>query len=195
MAHGKSLSLFIDRLQWPHKQSRLLTHFFPQDNNTGLVLQVLVSFERRSVLKLGSTFAAVTMTDVSQRTAVADTDPYVIERYVMSLVVQKDLHATLLHPTRESNPTMLRFWMAHTHPSGDWESSIREQLSIEQRRLNILASGIYGSDNRLELGREYVDYLRKSQKRTESNTKDGITLGQVGDKEFDLDEDMMGDLR
>lgn len=159
------------------------------------MLQVLLAFERQSVLKLGSTFAAVTMTDVSQRTAVTDTDAYVMERYVMSLVVRKSLHATLLHPTRESDLTMLRFWIAHTLPSAGWETSVREQLSIEQRRLEILASGIHGSDNRLELGKEYVDYLRKSQSRNESNANDGITLGKVGDKEFDIDEDMMGDLR
>ncbi|KAL1967750.1 hypothetical protein VTN77DRAFT_2439 [Rasamsonia byssochlamydoides] len=161
------------------------------DNNTGLVLQVLCAFRRHSVLKLGATFSAVTMADVSRRASLAARDPFETELFVLSLVVSGKLNATLLDPRYASSSTLLRF--STLLPSSDavLEKSIREQLLVERQKLRALANNVQGSDKRLELGKEFVDYLRKSQKRNDSTSKDG----KAGGRDLDFDEDMMSDLR
>jgi COP9 signalosome complex subunit 3 len=166
-----------------------------QDNNAGLVLQVLRAFERHSVLKLGSTFAAVTMTDIPPHSFLSAKTSNELERYVMSLVVRQNISATLLQPANIWNPTMLRFRTATVDPSSSWETSIRDHLFTERQKIKNLNNSIQGSDIRLEVSREYLDYLRKNQKRRENNSKDGVALAKVGEQDVDVDEDMMSDLR
>ncbi|KKA20529.1 COP9 subunit 3 [Rasamsonia emersonii CBS 393.64] len=100
---------------------------------------------------------------------------------------------TFLSLLYASNSTMLRF--SSLLPSSDavLEKSIRQRLLVEQQKLRVLANNVQSSDMRLELGKEYVDYLRKSQKRNDSTSKDG--LGKAGGRDLDFDEDMMSDLR
>lgn len=157
------------------------------------MLQVLAAFRWHSVLKLGATFSAVTIADVSRRASLVARDLFETELFVLSLVASGKLNATLLNPRYASNSTMLRF--SSLLPSSDavLEKSIRQRLLVEQQKLRVLANNVQSSDMRLELGKEYVDYLRKSQKRNDSTSKDG--LGKAGGRDLDFDEDMMSDLR
>jgi hypothetical protein len=50
---------------------------------------------------------------------------------------------------------------------------------------------VQGTDIKLELGREYIDSLRK--RRKDGGGRDGIPTENIN-SEFDIDEDMMGDL-
>ncbi|KAL1976431.1 hypothetical protein VTN31DRAFT_2713 [Thermomyces dupontii] len=164
------------------------------DNNTGLVLQVLRAFQKHSVLKLGSTFAALTMADIANRTHLAAGNLEEVERSVVTLVTQGELNATLLHSTQGSESTMVRFWTAHTKPTADLEDTLRQRLAEEREKLHNLAKNVQGSDYRMELGTEYIDYLRRNQKKRERAARDGgASAGKVTD--FDSDEDMMSDLR
>lgn len=164
------------------------------DNNTGLVLQVLVAFRRYSVLRLGSTFAALNIADVARRTSPDPPDVEETEMFVASLITSRTLDATLLHSNYGKGLTMLRFSAAASSIDASLEASIRERLIQEKQRLMVLMDNIEESDMKLELSKEHVDHLRKSQKRKDSAAKDGASMVKEGN-DFDIDEDMMGDLQ
>ncbi|QKX58965.1 uncharacterized protein TRUGW13939_06093 [Talaromyces rugulosus] len=168
------------------------------DKNTGLVQQVLLAFRKQSVLRLSSTFAAVTTIDVSRRALSGTMDTNATERYILSLAIQKQLSASLSHLPGESKPSMLRFSTAGNTQSTELESDLEKRLLLQQQKLSLLVHNIRTSDIKLELGREYLDYLRRGQKHNEGMSKDGgqsgKTKGQDIDPDLDFDEDMMGDM-
>lgn len=134
------------------------------------------------------------MADIANRTHLAAGNLEEVERSVVTLVTQGELNATLLHSTQGSESTMVRFWTAHTKPTADLEDTLRQRLAEEREKLHNLAKNVQGSDYRMELGTEYIDYLRRNQKKRERAARDGgASAGKVTD--FDSDEDMMSDLR
>lgn len=76
------------------------------------------------------------------------------------------------------------------------EADLEKRLLLQQQKLNLLVQNIRASDSKLELGKEYIDYLRRGQKSSDSVSKDGGQSGKVKgqDIDLDLDEDMMGDM-
>ncbi|CRG84672.1 COP9 signalosome complex subunit 3 [Talaromyces islandicus] len=168
------------------------------DKNTGLVQQVLLAFRKQSVLRLSSTFAAVTTTDVSKRALSGTMDTDATERYILSLAIQKQLSASLSHLPGESKPSMLRFSTAGNTQSTELEADLEGRLLLQQQKLNLLVQNIRTSDRKLELGKEYLEYLRRGQKHNDSMSKEGNqsgrTKGQDIDPDLDFDEDMMGDM-
>ncbi|KAL2001440.1 hypothetical protein VTN02DRAFT_1776 [Thermoascus thermophilus] len=165
------------------------------DKNTGLVLQVLVAFRKYSVLRLGSTFAALTIADVAHRTSPDPPDVEETEMFVASLIMSRTLDATLLHSNYGKCPTMLRFSAAASSTDASLEASIRNQLIQERRRLMLLMVNVEESDRKLELSKEHVDHLRRSQKRKDNTVKNGGPNVVRDGNDFDVDEDMMGDLQ
>lgn len=158
------------------------------------MLQVLRAFQKHSVLKLGSTFAALTIADIVNRTHLAAGNVAEVERSVINLVTRGELNATLLHSTQGSESTMVRFGAADTKPAADLEDTLRKHLVEEREKLYNLAKYVRASDYRMELGTEYIEYLRRNQKKREKAAKDGGgAAGKITD--FDFDEDMMSDLR
>jgi COP9 signalosome complex subunit 3 len=159
------------------------------------VLQVLTALRWHSVLKLGATFSAVTMAGISRRACLAARELFEIELFVLSLVVSGKLNATVLNARYASSSTMLRFSVVLSSTDAVMEESIRQQLLVERQKLQAFSSNVQGSDKRLELGKEYIDHLRKSQPRNDSTSKDVSAMVQGGERDLDFDEDMMSDLR
>lgn len=156
---------------------------------------MLVAFRRYSVLRLGSTFAALTIADVAHRTSPDPPDVEDTEMFVASLIMSRTLDATLLHSNYGKGPTMLRFSAAASSTDASLEASIRNQLIQERRRLMLLMDNVEESDRKLELSKEHVDHLRRSQKRKDNTAKDGGPNVVRDGNDFDIDEDMMGDLQ
>jgi COP9 signalosome complex subunit 3 len=125
-------------------------------------------------------------------------DTNATEQYILSLAIQKQLSASLSHLPGESKPSMLRFSTAGNTQSTELESDLEKRLLLQQQKLNLLVHNIRTSDKKLELGREYLDYLRRGQKHNEGMSKDGgqsgKNKGQDIDPDLDFDEDMMGDM-
>ncbi|KAK2762787.1 hypothetical protein FQN54_000961 [Arachnomyces sp. PD_36] len=167
------------------------------DNNTGLVLQVLGAFRKFSVLKLERTFTALSIPDVIARAELNDKTVEETEAFVASLIASGELKGTLLQPDDPSQPKILRFSTPTSDTSS--ETQIRDDLEAQKQRLTKLLSHIQASDNKLELGREYVEHMRRDKKRKMTAGKEGAvasaTVGIGGGGEFDFDEDMMGDLQ
>jgi COP9 signalosome complex subunit 3 len=168
---------------------------FMQDKNNGLVQQVLLNFRRQAVRGLGSTFAAVTTADVSQRALSNTMDVLETERYIVALAIQEGFSTSLVHPSKEPKASMLRFLTDRMEPSIDLEVSLEEQLKLQHQKLELLVRSVQASDRKLELSKEYVNYLRKAQKRNEGTSKDGGFVGRQKDQSIDIDEDMMDGLQ
>ncbi|KAJ9223049.1 hypothetical protein DTO169C6_4523 [Paecilomyces variotii] len=162
------------------------------DNNTGLVLQLVPALRKFSILKLGTTFAALTIGDVARRTSPEPSDIRETEAFVASLIMSRTLSATLLHSSDPSDPTMLRFSTDAHNSDTSSEAKISEQLSLERKRLKALVTQIDETESRLELSREYLDNLRRNLRRKEDSAKEGPTLISRGGG--DIDEDIMDDL-
>uniref|UniRef100_A0A093XQN9 COP9 signalosome complex subunit 3 n=1 Tax=Talaromyces marneffei PM1 TaxID=1077442 RepID=A0A093XQN9_TALMA len=166
------------------------------DNNYGLVQQVLLSFRKKAVRCLGDTFAAVTTSDVSQRALSNSMDVRETERYIVALAVQEGFSTSLIHPSKDPNTSMLRFLTDQSEPSIDLEISLEEQLQSQHQKLELLIRNIQTSDSKLELAKEYISHLRKTQKRTDAASKDAAGLsGRKREQNVDIDEDMMDELQ
>jgi COP9 signalosome complex subunit 3 len=165
------------------------------DNNTGLVEQVLAACRQHSILKMGNTFAALTMTDLSHRTMLNDVNFKEDELLASSLIISRKLNATLLNRKDAFGSTMLRF--STYVPSTDFhkETSIQQPLLIERQRLMVLCANVNESDKRLQLTKEHINTLRKGLKRNDNGPRDGSTLSKGASPEFDFEEDMMADLQ
>ncbi|GAD98623.1 COP9 signalosome complex subunit 3 [Paecilomyces variotii No. 5] len=162
------------------------------DNNTGLVLQLVPALRKFSILKLGNTFAALTISDVAHRTSPEPNDIKETETFVASLIMSGALNATLLHSSQSSDLTMLRFNVDTRSSNTLPETKINEQLNREQERLKDLLTMIEETESRLELSKEYTDNLRRNQRRKEDSMKEGPSLVSRGGG--DIDEDIMDDL-
>ncbi|KAF4961002.1 hypothetical protein F66182_18246 [Fusarium sp. NRRL 66182] len=79
------------------------------DNNNGLVQQVLLTFRKKAVRNLGNTFAAVTTANVSQRALSNSMNVQETERYIVALTAQEGFSTSLIHLSKDPNTSMLRF--------------------------------------------------------------------------------------
>ncbi|KAH8704691.1 putative COP9 subunit 3 [Talaromyces proteolyticus] len=164
------------------------------DKNTGLVQQALLAFRKQSVLRLSATFAAVTTIDVARRALSNMIDINATEQYILSLAIQQQIFASLLHLTGEQESSIIRFSSSRNKQSTEQETYLDSHLLFQQRKLESLVQHIQASDRKLELGREYVDYLRRGQRHNDSMSKDGVQSSRMKGQDIDIDEDMMGDM-
>ncbi|KAK2738735.1 hypothetical protein FQN55_000452 [Onygenales sp. PD_40] len=158
------------------------------DNNMGLVSQVLIAFRRSSILKLEKTFAALSIPDLASYLAPGDETTDI---FVAGLITEGRLRGCLMQPSNLSEPTILRFTPSASNLGHSAEIQFQTYLTSQRNRLETLVRNVNGTDLKLELGREYVENLRKASRRAEADGRDG---GPAAGGGFDMDEDMMGDL-
>ncbi|EEP80828.1 predicted protein [Uncinocarpus reesii 1704] len=159
-----------------------------KDKNTGLVFQLLNALRRCSVLKLDQTFAALTLPDVL-RFSMSDQFDRVVEPFVVELLAARRLDARLFQASNSVDPTILRFGHSFATMGGAMETRLWDRLKAQKQRMDILLGNVYGTDVKLELGREYIEGLRKAKwRKNESDLGDNSAT-------VDFEEDMMADLR
>jgi COP9 signalosome complex subunit 3 len=161
-----------------------------QDKNTGLVSQLFEAYDKFVIVKLGKTFSALTMADVLQRTSSTAQSPLQIEEFVASLVMSGALRANLSHTPHENGTTMLRLSLGSRSDTCRQEH-IRAELIRARTALNAIAQGVTQTDQTLELSRENLQFLAKSQKW--SGNSDKISSSGEAGGGGDIDEDLMGD--
>ncbi|KAL2783015.1 signalosome subunit 3 [Aspergillus keveii] len=160
------------------------------DKNTGLVSQLFEAYDKFVIVKLGKTFSALTMADVLQRTSSTAQSPLQIEEFVASLVMSGALRANLSHTPHENGTTMLRLSLGSRSDTCRQEH-IRAELIRARTALNAIAQGVTQTDQTLELSRENLQFLAKSQKW--SGNSDKISSSGEAGGGGDIDEDIMGD--
>lgn len=149
-------------------------------------MQVYDAFRRFAVIKLGKTFAALSIPQVAQRTSPTPSDLAETERFVASLIAAGDLNATLSESGNSQQPAILRFTAYSA--SSDSEEALQRELALQSNDLTEMMKHVQDDDARIELSKEYIEYLRKLKRSKEAQEKDG------GGPD-DFDEDMMADLQ
>lgn len=166
-----------------------------EDFNTGLVRQVIDAFRYYSIRQLGSTYAALPITDVAQRTSHTGTDYAETGEYVSKLISNGQLNASIAKPTENASSWYLRFHES----SGDGPQSRSEQqqhdeLTRQMAKVQRLMTHLKEADRKFGLSKEYIS----EQKRTAKGNENGLTGGEGSwapppDFTFEHDEDVMAD--
>jgi COP9 signalosome complex subunit 3 len=132
------------------------------------------------------------MPDIASRISLEHVNTEETEIFVASLISTGRLKASLVQSSDASSPTILRFTSSVPNSGFPAETRIKDDLVVQKSRLKTLMKNAQGTDIKLELGQEYIDSLRK--RRRDGGGRDGISAGNTN-SEFDIDEDMMGDLQ
>ncbi|EQL31954.1 COP9 subunit 3, variant [Blastomyces dermatitidis ER-3] len=101
-----------------------------------------------------------------------------------------NLRASLIHASDSSTPTVLRFTSSTANLGHLLEVKFSADLVTQRSRLETLLKNVRGTDIKLELGREYIESLRKAPRPSDVESRDRSTAG-VSNGE--MDEDVMGD--
>ncbi|KAJ5824415.1 hypothetical protein N7447_006755 [Penicillium robsamsonii] len=161
------------------------------DNNVGLVSQVRGAFFSQTVIKLGKTFAALTVADLSKQVVASPVCAEGIGSAVSSLIVSRALNATLVQTKDHAESSMLRFSSIHSLPRFSHELDLQSQLRQEMSLMESLVVNLGETNNNLGLSDEYVDSLHKGQVWSGSSEVNPIVGGEAG---LEMDEDLMGDM-
>ncbi|KAJ5543037.1 hypothetical protein N7535_005461 [Penicillium sp. DV-2018c] len=161
------------------------------DHNLGLVSQVMDAFFSQTVIKLGKTFAALTVADLIKQVFPSNVGEEAAESAISSLIMSRALDATLVQASDHAEPSMLRFSATHLLPLFSHELDLRSQLKQERRSMETLMGSLGETNNNLGLSDEYIDNLQKGHGWSGS----GDANSGAGDGPgHDIDEDLMGDV-
>ena len=167
-----------------------------QDRNIGIVLQVMDAFRRFSILKLGQTYAALTIAEVAQRTSDDPNDLDGTARYLMLMISNHQLNAALTK-AEDVGRWVLRFGASSTTgPLARTEEQLNEEINKQLTRTAILSNHVRELDRKMGLSKEYIEWAKKVPKDKELSPNGDLDRGPFqGPDEFGPeDEDMMEDL-
>ena len=171
-------------------------NIWSEDNNLGLVLQVLDASRRFAIIKLGSVFAALSIHEVASRTSPDPSDYAETEAYIMTLISSGQLKATLSNPSsKSSGQSILRFTANEATPTSPaQEAEFQRDLAKQMLRLKDLVAQVQEADKRFEMGKEYIEWKKKTRAKEEELAK--VQNGGIDNVTDDMmeDEDMMGDV-
>ncbi|OJD21574.1 hypothetical protein ACJ73_07085 [Blastomyces percursus] len=157
------------------------------DNNMGLVSQVLVAYQRFSIVKLEKTFAALSIPDI---TSYLGPDAQMTDIAIADLITTGQLRASLIHASESSTPTVLRFTSSTANLGHLSEVKFSAELGTQRNRLETLLKNVRETDIKLELGREYIESLRKAPRPSDVESRE---RSMAGVSNGEIDEDVMGD--
>ncbi|KAI9878809.1 MAG: hypothetical protein M1830_010493 [Pleopsidium flavum] len=167
------------------------------DCNDGLLCQVLDAFRRFSILKLQSTYLALSIPEIGVRTSPDHADHAETEAYIVSLISTGYLNATLSQSDDGSKPSILRFATTSTKdPQLQPEAAQYADLVKQTEKTVELAGHVRSTNTKLCLSKEYIEWSKKAKKTREAgkgSATDGTLVEMAGD-DYGEDEDMMADL-
>lgn len=157
-----------------------------------LVLQVLDAYQQYTIIKLKSTYAALPLPLVTQRTSPNSRNYAETAQYVAMMISRGQLNATLEKKTQDLHSWVLRFASSSgTGPHARSEKESYEELVSQAATTAKLAAHVRETDRKLSLSKEYINWMKQSKKDTESSANGGEDpLMMPGQFE---DEDIMGD--
>lgn len=159
-----------------------------EEGNYGLMVEVYEAFRKFAVLRLGKTFAALSLDEIAKRTS---PDPNSLEEtrsYLEGLIANGELSA-LITDSESSRSPILRFLPASA--SGKSEIQVETALASQTQELQMLLKHIQDTEHRMETSREYIDWLKKLKKMRDEEEKNGGSGNGRTATVDDVDEDMM----
>ncbi|KAJ9603660.1 hypothetical protein H2200_011846 [Cladophialophora chaetospira] len=158
-----------------------------EDGNYGLMVEVYQAFRKFAVLKLGRTFAALSVAEVARRSSPDPSNLDDTKAYLGALITSGALNAVITDGS--DGGQTLRF--SSSSASAKSESQIESALATRTQELQVLLKHVQDTEHRLEVTKEYVDYLKKLKKMKEDEKKTSGTGAGRSAAVDDVDEDMM----
>ncbi|KAL2441875.1 COP9 signalosome complex subunit 3 [Exophiala dermatitidis] len=179
------------------------TNIWQDEGNYGLIVEVYQAFRKFSVSRLGRIFGALPIAEVAKRTSPDPTNVDETRAYLQDLVEKGDVQATILQS--KQGVQILRFLSSSRTSSStitrtQTEAEVEKDLKDHTEHLQSLLGYVQDTEHRMEVSREYIDYLKKLKKIRDDDKKNangngngggtskGVGRGAAND---DIDEDMM----
>ena len=160
-----------------------------QDGNTGLVNELLNSQMRSYVLRLSRTFSAIPVSNIANNVG---SDAEAIAQYLETLIRDGLLNARLEQRDEYSGGTVLRFYLDPTQgPLAKSEKQQQQALFEQTLRTKQLAEQVKNADYRLTLTKEYVENVKRLNKRQGQGPD---AMDTAWDDGVDAEEDIMADM-
>ena len=150
--------------------------------------QVIASFRRFSVLKLGGVYATMRIADVAQRTSPNPTDFLGTADYVKGLIAAGELKGKVTEAGDDPGTWVLEFFDEADEELS--EAEMATHLLQTQLHVDTIRERVREANRRLGLTREYLDWKKKNEGQKGSA---GSGLDQIPDELIGIDEDMMVD--
>ncbi|EXJ94748.1 hypothetical protein A1O1_03145 [Capronia coronata CBS 617.96] len=166
-------------------------NIWQEEGNYGLMVEVFEAFRKFSVLRLGRTYDALPISEVARRTSPDASNVDETRVYLETLIAGGDVKAAI-SDADGTKDQILRFQPAATtfKPETEYE----RHLAVQTRELKSLLGHIQDTEHRMEVSKEYIDYLKKLKKAKDEEKKNpvlGASTARTATAADDVDEDMM----
>ncbi|KIW27912.1 uncharacterized protein PV07_07609 [Cladophialophora immunda] len=155
------------------------------DGNYGLAVEVFQAFRKFAVQRLSRTFAALSIAEVAKWTSPDPSNLAETKAYVDMLILNGDLSAVITDGPGGAQTLRFLPTSAATRP----EAQVESALAAQTRELQVLLKHVQDTEHRMEVSKEYIDYLKKL-KKVRDDKQAGKGSGRAAADE-DIDEDMM----
>ncbi|KAF2996503.1 hypothetical protein E8E13_005690 [Curvularia kusanoi] len=160
-----------------------------EDGNTGLIKAVSDSQMRAYVSRLSRTFSAIPVSNIARNVGGSADET---AQYLETLIEEGHLNARLEQTDKpETAGIVLRFFLDPAQgPLAKSEKQQQQALFEQTLRTNALADQVKDADYRLTLTKEYIENVRRQQKRQGAQGDAMDTAWDDGAEEEDIMVDM-----
>ncbi|KAI1476245.1 hypothetical protein K445DRAFT_316910 [Daldinia sp. EC12] len=164
------------------------TQIWSEDGNTGLVQEVLASYQKWQVLGLEQIYSKISLSEIRKQTTSAETGQALQKDEDVETLVQNMIISGMLNGVVEKNDDGTAF-LTFLSPSAQLsEKEFAKELAGTAERLKQLQPIFKATKERLGTSKEYIKHVAKEKTRADKNEPDP-TL--AFDAHVD-DEDLMG---
>lgn len=151
--------------------------------------QLLDNQYRFYISRLSRTYSAIPLASITNNIGGSVEELTV---YLETLVKEGHLNAQLERTNRPELGIVLRFFLDPTQgPLAKTEKQQQQALFEQTQRTNILAEQVKSADYRLSLTKEYIEHLKRVNKKAAANS--GEAMDTTWDDGVMDEEDLMGD--
>ncbi|KAF1848546.1 uncharacterized protein K460DRAFT_334779 [Cucurbitaria berberidis CBS 394.84] len=190
-AYEALVDAYVQLINLPKLKAQIKAgaEIWAEDGNTGLVAELLNSQMRTYVLQLSRTFSAIPVSNIANNVGASADE---IAQYLETLIKGGQLNARLEQTDRPNVGVVLRFYLDPTQgPLAKTETQQQQALLEQTLRTNMLVEQVKDADYRLTLSKEYIENLKRLNKR---QGQGGDAMDTAWDDSVDAEEDIMVDL-
>ncbi|KAF2106306.1 hypothetical protein BDV96DRAFT_336645 [Lophiotrema nucula] len=159
-----------------------------EDGNTGLVKELLEQQQKLYISWLSRTYSAIPVTNFAGNLGLTKDE---LTGKLEELINKGQLNATI---QRSGAGDILRFFLDPTQgPLAKTETQQQQALYEQTQRTNLLAEQVKSADYRLSLTKEYIEHIKRQNKKMAANAS-GEPMDTTWDDGMEAEEDLMGDL-
>jgi COP9 signalosome complex subunit 3 len=153
------------------------------------VTEVVDSQLRSSISRLSRTFSAIPVSNIATNMGGS---PEEVMQYLETLIKDGHLNAHLEQSDKPNVGSVLRFFLNPSEgPLAKSEKQQQQALVEQTSRTNALAQQVKDADYRLTLTKEYLENLKRVNKKQSAG---GEAMDTAWDDGMDAEEDIMDDM-